>query len=257
MPTGAAIFLQYALTVLGIVSTAVLVAVVLRQWKRTNINPRKFLGVALDRAGLIDFSVGILIGTLVMVGTFYVQLSLGYLHVHGFTTAAYKTPTAVLIYLVAAFFEELISRGMVLTGLIVVVGRRWLAVLLMAAIFGMLHGSNPHATALSIFSNALGGVVYAVAFLGSKRLWLGTGIHFAWNVVQGPILGLPVSGGVISWGELLSVSVAGPTWLTGGSYGPEGGLIAIGFRFAALVLLIGWLRVQRSGSQEFSPDTSN
>jgi membrane protease YdiL (CAAX protease family) len=219
----------------------VLVTFVVRHWKRTNTNPKKYFGLAIDRAGVIDFSVGTLIGTLAMLGTFYVQLNLGYLHVHGFSIAAYQTLAAILIYLASAFLEELISRGMVLTGLILVVGRRWLAVVLMAAIFGMLHGSNPHATALSIFSNALGGVVYAVAYLGSKRLWLGTGTHFAWNVVQGPILGLPVSGGLIPWGGLLSVSVAGPTWLTGGEYGPEGGLISVGFRFFELILLFLWL----------------
>jgi hypothetical protein len=79
-----------------------------------------------------------------------------------------------------------------------------------------------------------------VAFLGSKRLWLGFGIHFSWNFVQGVVLGFPVSGGVMP-GSVFSQSVSGPDWLTGGAYGPEGGLIAIGFRFVVAGLVVGWL----------------
>lgn len=99
---------------------------------------------------------------------------------------------------------------------------------------------NAHATPLSVLSNALGGAIYAVAYLGSNRLWLGFGVHFAWNFVQGPVLGFPVSGGVMPE-AVFNQFVSGPDWLAGAAYGPEGRLIAIGFRFLAASLVVAWL----------------
>jgi hypothetical protein len=86
--------------------------------------------------------------------------------------------------------------------------------------------------------NALGGVVYGVAFLGSRRIWLPLGLHVAWNFVQAPVLGFP-----FLWGEvgLIRQTPVGSALLTGGSYGPEAGLIGMGFRFVAIALLLAWV----------------
>jgi CAAX protease family protein len=225
--------------ILSYVGMVILSAVALVHWRRTHINPRTPLGLMLDWKTVTDFAVGVLIGSLAIFGVFSAELLLGFLQ----TTAAVSSDTHTswfgLSYLISVFIEELISNGLMLSGLVLVIRRRWIAVAVMAIIFGFLHGTNPNATPLSVFSNALGGAVYAVAYLGSKRLWLGTGIHFAWNFVQGPVLGFPVSGGVMP--GMFSQSVSGPNWLTGGAYGPEGGLIAIGFRFVIAGLVVGWL----------------
>jgi len=52
-------------------------------------------------------------------------------------------------------------------------------------------------------------------------------MHFVWNFLQSFFLGLPVSGIFIS-SSVLAARVQGPVWLTGGDYGPEGGLLATG-----------------------------
>jgi hypothetical protein len=57
--------------------------------------------------------------------------------------------------------------------------------------------------------------------------------------VQGPLLGFPVSG--LSVGGLQQIHDLGPAWLTGGSYGPEAGLVGMLFRFVALALLLVWV----------------
>lgn len=227
-------------SIVGLVAMATFGVVALVRWRRAGINPRMPLGLILDRKTVTDFGVGILIGTLAILWVFSVEEILGLLQ----TTAAVSSNTPLmhfgLSYLVSAFLEELLSSGLMLSGLVFLVRQRGMAIALMAAIFGFLHATNAHATPLSVVSNALGGAVYGVSFLGSNRLWLGFGIHFAWNFVQGPVLGFPVSGGAMP-GSMFSQLVSGPNWLTGGLYGPEGGLIAIGSRFLAASLVVSWL----------------
>ena len=56
------------------------------------------------------------------------------------------------------------------------------------------HSNNPNASWLSVLSNGLGGVMYALAFLGTRRIWMSWGLHLAWNFVPGPVFGFPISG---------------------------------------------------------------
>lgn len=230
--------------ILSFYGTVILSAVALIHWIRARINPRIPLGLFLDWKTITDFIVGILIGSLGILGIFSVESYSGLLNTQAVGSFNTHVLWFGLSYLVSVFIEELISNGLMLSGLVLVVRQRWLAVALMATMFGFLHAMNAHATPLSVLSNALGGAVYAVAFLGSKRLWLGFGIHFSWNFVQGVVLGFPVSGGIVT-GALFSQSVSGPDCLTGGAYGPEGGLIGVGFRFAVAGLVVSWLLYSR------------
>jgi len=230
------------LRVLGILAVFVFAAAAGFRWKRENIDPRKPLGLTLDAMAGVEFLVGALIGTLAMVGTLSVEFLSGWVQVKAAGLTGHHIMRSASSYLFSVFIEELLCRGLLLSGLAMFVRRRWIAVALMAGIVGVLHGANPHATALSTFSNALGGVIYALAYLDSRRLWLGTGIHFAWNFIQGPVLGFAVSGGVMPWGGLFAESVKGPDWLTGGPFGPEGGLVCVGFRIVVAGLILVWLQ---------------
>jgi hypothetical protein len=80
--------------------------------------------------------------------------------------------------------------------------------------------------------------MHAVAFLGGGSIWLPTGLHFAWNFFQGPVLGFPVSG--LEMGGLVQQIPVGSDLVTGGGYGPEAGLVGMTFRFVAIGLLMGW-----------------
>ena len=84
------------------------------------------------------------------------------------------------------------------------------------------------------------GVPFSIAYLRTRMLWLPIGMHFAWNFVQGFVLGLPVSG-IQSPVSLLRAEVHGREWLTGGSYGPEGGVLAL----ASILLATGYLALSR------------
>jgi hypothetical protein len=104
-------------------------------------------------------------------------------------------------------------------------GFAWLAILLTSLFFGLVHAGNPSSTLFSTVNTILAGVWFSIAYLKTRDLWFVTGLHMMWNWTQGSIFGIEVSGLT----NLASVSLlkeidSGPTWLTGQTYGIEGGI---------------------------------
>lgn len=131
-----------------------------------------------------------------------------------------------LVFAAAAAFEEALFRGYILQTFV----RSELSlvgVILTSLLFASVHNANPGATTLSWVNTFIAGVWFGVAYLKSRDLWLPFGAHLAWNWAQGSIFGVEVSGLTeIVKSPFLRESDAGPTWLTGGNYGIEGGVIA-------------------------------
>src|SRR5688572_25304866 len=125
------------------------------------------------------------------------------------------------VFVPAALHEELLFRGYPFQRL-----WRWqrtFAVLAFSIGFALLHGWNDHITPLALFNIFLGGVLLSLAYARYERLWFPIGLHFAWNLMSGPILGYSVSG----FGPemtVLRVVGEGPEILTGGAFGIEGSL---------------------------------
>ena len=82
----------------------------------------------------------------------------------------------------------------------------------------------------------VGGLFFAVAYLVTRSLWLPAGIHIGWNLTELHVLGLAGSG--FSEPSLLHSAVGGPQWLTGGAFGPEGGILALAAWLLGIVLLL-------------------
>lgn len=129
-----------------------------------------------------------------------------------------------LLLAVAATNEELTFRGYPFQRLVDCLGPAG-AVAVSSALFGLVHLGNPARTWVSTLNTMLVGVPLAVAYLRTRALWMPIGMHFAWNFLQSYGLGLPVSG-IILPDRLVRAEVHGQEWLTGGAYGPEGGLLA-------------------------------
>jgi hypothetical protein len=110
------------------------------------------------------------------------------------------------------------------------------AVLLSSIVFGVMHALNPNAGILSTLNITLAGAMLAFPFVITGRLALSIGLHIGWNFFQGGIFGFPVSG-VRARNSLAQIDQAGPAWLTGGSFGPEAGLLGL----AGLTIIIGGL----------------
>jgi len=129
-----------------------------------------------------------------------------------------------VLLVIAAFAEEAMFRGYALQTL-ARARLAWLGVALTLALFGIAHLTNPNAVPGFTFINtAIAGLWFAIAYLRTRSLWLPLGLHWSWNWALGWFFGLPVSGLNVASHPLLKASDTGPFWLTGGSYGIEGGL---------------------------------
>jgi hypothetical protein len=132
---------------------------------------------------------------------------------------------------VAALAEEVAFRGYAYRRLIDAIGPV-AATIGMSLLFAFGHILNPGATWTSTVVTALAGLLLSIAWLRTHGLWLGWGVHFAWNASIGILFGLPISG-ITGFASIVQTRAFGHLRLTGGDYGPEGA------SFTAIVLLIG------------------
>ncbi len=141
------------------------------------------------------------------------------------------------VLLPAAFFEELFIRGYVFAVLRRTAGWK-LALIVTSVVFGFLHAWNPGADAESILAVIVAGFFLGAIFLATRSLYAAGAAHFAWNWVMSGALHIAVSG-VPSHDPDYRVVETGPDWLTGGPWGPEGGLAAVAAMFVVLFYLYG------------------
>jgi len=144
---------------------------------------------------------------------------------------------STIVLLPAAFFEELFIRGYVFAVLRRASGWR-LALIVTSAVFGLLHAWNPGADAESILAVTVAGFFLGAILLATRSLYAAGAAHFAWNWVMSGALHIAVSG-VPSADPNYRVVETGPDWLTGGGWGPEGGLAAVAVMFIAIFYLYG------------------
>lgn len=167
---------------------------------------------------------GFLVGALPIAVASLLLLAVGWLAIvpspDGSWWAAAARVSAVL--LLAACYEELLSRGYVFATL-----REWLgttaAIALTSLAFGLLHLMNPGAEAMPILMVTLAGVFLATVVVVLRSLYAAWMAHFAWNWVMAVPLHVEVSGLPMAHPDYRTID-AGPDLITGGAWGPEGGL---------------------------------
>jgi membrane protease YdiL (CAAX protease family) len=141
--------------------------------------------------------------------------------------------------------EELLFRGVIFrileerTGTVI-------ALVVSCLLFGLIHLVNPDATLAGTLASGLeGGLLTAAAYVATRSLWLPIGIHFGWNFAESGIFGTANSGTHEDSVSLLHTTLSGSDALTGGSYGPEAGLVALLACLVPAVLLLR--RAARTG----------
>ncbi|HTJ63831.1 MAG TPA: CPBP family intramembrane glutamic endopeptidase [Alphaproteobacteria bacterium] len=211
-------------------------------WRRAGASVAAGLGLSADSRAARDFVVGVAITSAVMLAILAVELALGGVRVTRVPFAAGAAAKAGLALIIQGGVDELLMRGMLISGLALALGgRRLAAVLIASVLFGLAHMFFKGASGESVISNAIGGITYGLAFILTGRIWLGLGLHFAWNFAEGPLLGFPVSGYDFGAG-VFHIADLGPVWMTGGAYGPEGGVVGIAFRFVVIAAVLAWVR---------------
>lgn len=140
----------------------------------------------------------------------------------------------LVILFVAAASEELVFRSFPLQVLSEGLGM-WPGIIVWSSMFGLLHLRNPNVSWLGAANTVIAGMLLSIAYMKKRSLWLPYGIHVGWNVGLGFILGFPLSG--VDLASLWTTGTAGSDTILGGTYGPEGGLLAT-FIFAVSALTV-------------------
>mgnify|MGYP001189078204 CR=1 FL=1 len=191
--------------------------------------PYKALGASFSGNWFLNFVSGIVIGFVTLGAAIAVAMIFGSLR---FQPNADANSKAVVFSLVSSFFvfaaasafEEALFRGYILQTF-ARSGLAWLAIAVTAIFFGAVHAGNPNAGVISTVNTILAGIWFGVAYIKTRDLWFVWGIHLMWNFAQGSIFGIEVSGmHDIVTSPLLKEIDPGPLWLTGESYGIEGGI---------------------------------
>lgn len=206
--------------------------------------PMSALGWSRHRGWLRDLLTGSLVGIASLLVAAGLATAFGgfrfRFNVSGnFSATVVTLALSLFFFIIAAAAEETLFRGYPLQTM-TRAHLAWVAILITAALFAQAHMNNPNVEGWAFLktpfggmfskvgwgflNTSLAGVWLAVAYLRTRSLWFPLGIHWAWNWMMGAVLGLPVSGiENLTPSPLLSATVTGPAWLTGGAYGIEGG----------------------------------
>lgn len=134
------------------------------------------------------------------------------------------------LLLAAAVVEEVVFRA-ILFRLIERAAGTGIALGASALLFGLAHLGTPHATPAGALAIALeAGVALAALYALTRSLWPVVGVHWGWNLAEGPVFGAQISGNVTGDGGIASVLhpvLPGPALWTGGAFGPEAGLATV------------------------------
>lgn len=150
---------------------------------------------------------------------------LGYYKIQSLNSYYFIVIYGFFLFGMKAFVEELIFRLIVFKLTEELLGS-WIALGVVACLFGLAHLGNPGATIWSSLAIVIiGGLFYTVAYMYTRRIWFALGIHMSWNYFQAGIFGMPCSG--ITHDSLIQPTIEGPELITGGSFGIEMSLIAV------------------------------
>ncbi len=214
-------------------------------WGAARLEGRSLGSVGFaERAPARSLAIGAAIGTLIVGGCAAIFASFGWYE----AKLGLSEPlvpwflAAVILSALAALFEETLFRGYALQTAARSFGSTS-AVVATGVLFGALHlvnptpGLPPWLKLVGCVCVAFYGMLAAIARLATNGLWLPMGLHFAWNLLEEFVFGFPNSG-VPSPDGLLHPTVTGPVLLTGGDYGPEGGLVMLVLAGVAVALIV-------------------
>ena len=218
------------------VGALVLAAVVLGAYSiYVRVIEKRVVSELSGQSAASELCLGLALGALLFSVTIGILAALGVYRVTGFN--GWQSTLAFLAAcILAGVLEEVLIRGILFRILEQWLGS-WIALAISAVIFGGLHLFNRGATPLDAAAISIeAGVLLAAAYMLTRRLWLCIGTHIAWNFTQGGIFSVAVSGGQSK--GLLQSRMVGPDWLTGGAFGAEASVVALGLCFAAGIVLL-------------------
>jgi len=213
-----------------------------------------FMALLVDRRGWKTLGLnaaqapsGLIAGTLIGGGILLVPIGIlfvgGYAHVQ--PDLSHYRALSTLLPLGIVFFNVIQQELLVRSYMFQELWRKYsaaVATCVTSVFFVGLHaGAISHGAAglIGAVNLALASLLLSLAYVRTRALWLPIGIHFGWNGVLGPVLGLSVTGADLSGGQAHMLAIGGPALWSGGELGVEGGLA--GLAGPIVGILIVWV----------------
>lgn len=214
---------------------AALIIIIIMLVKQVEKRDLEYIGLDVKKKAILKYILGFFIGIAVFVLVLFGQLALGAAEITQGNLSLNIMPTFIFLifaWMVQGAAEEIIVRGYLLPRF----ETKWgavKAILVTSIIFSALHLGNSGLSALALINLFLFGLFAALYAMYAGDIWGICAFHSAWNFTQGNLLGYLVSGGEIRVGSMFITETNNKTFINGGAFGPEGGIIV------TLVLVIG------------------
>lgn len=197
----------------------------------------KSLGIRKERF-FKDYLIGIIVG----IGFLFLVLLICLIF-KDVTIKTYPNISIKLLFfftigwMIQGFSEEFICRSILMNYF----ARRKsviFGIILNSIIFAAMHLGNDSISAIAIFNLFIVGVMLSLVFYVTDSIWMAASIHSFWNMAQGNIFGVAVSGNPVSKTRLFTTTFNQETIFNGGKFGLEGGLSCTIVMVLIIILLI-------------------
>ena len=214
-----------------------------RVWKIKSFrNKISACGYPLSNSGHIirHYVLGLVLGFIMMTGTIAVMRFTGQITFSGFSLKL--SSLGVFIFNLLMWFpqgasEELMFRGFMINSF----SKRFkpaVGIIVSSLMFSAFHSLNKGYTPLASVNLALIALLFALIFMLTGDIWMTSAMHIAWNLTQGNIYGLQVSGNEAENSIVTAIYDKNASALiTGGAFGPEGGLATTAVTVVGLIIV--------------------
>lgn len=185
----------------------------------------KDIGLINIKKGFKHLCLGLLFGAVSMTIIFFVLLATKNIELTNSLAKpqfSWSILWGFVLFIFVGLNEELFSRGycmMVLNQ----TGKKWVPIVISAVIFSAMHLGNPNLKILGLINIFLVGILFSYMVIKTNNIWMAIGYHITWNYFQGNVFGFQVSG--LGTTGLYGINVLNDNLLTGGSFGPEAGIL--------------------------------
>jgi hypothetical protein len=225
---------EFGNLVAAVIPSVVLARVEQRKWDAFGLPGKQAFGKSFWLGSLWGFAA---ISALMLALYALHSFSFGHIVLRGARIARFAGFWA-LMFLLVGLFEDFLLRGYSQFTLARGIGF-WPSAIVLSCTFGLIHLRNGGEQWRGLLAAAAIGFFFCLTLRRTGNLWFAVGFHAAWDWGETFFYSVPDSG-TVSPGHLLSSSLQGPQWLSGGSVGPEGSLLCF------LVIALVWIIFERT-----------
>lgn len=182
-----------------------------------------------------DLCAGFIIAFILMVGGSLILYATNQI---GLSSIPFKVSGIIfsfILFIIVALNEEILFRGYILNNLLDS-SNKYVALLISALIFSMLHSLNPNFSFLAFINILLAGLILGSTYIFTRNIWFPISLHLFWNFLQGPVMGYSVSGMKIE--SVFKVNLKGSDLINGGQFGFEGSLVCTLLLIPAILMIL-------------------